>query len=54
MIALKYDDAIKRSRDVGYDFGIFWKILCSKCFFIRNWVAQGLSWDLGQNLSNCC
>ena len=29
MIASKYDDVIKTSRDPDYYFGMFWKILCS-------------------------
>ena len=30
MNVLKYDDVIKKSRDLDYDFGISWKTLCSK------------------------
>ena len=29
MIVLKYDDVIKKSRNLDYYFDIFWKILCS-------------------------
>ena len=29
MTVLKYDNVIKKSRDLNYYFGIFWKILFS-------------------------
>ena len=28
MTVSKYDDVIKKSRDLGYYFNIFWNILC--------------------------
>ena len=29
MAVLNYDDVIKKSSDLTYYFGVFWKILCS-------------------------
>ena len=43
MTVLKYDDVIKKSRDLDYYFGIFWKISCSmRCFIARAYLVQDL------------
>ena len=39
MTVSKYDDVIKKSHDLDYYFGIFWKILCN-ITLIQSFIAR--------------
>ena len=43
MTMLKYDDIIKKSRDLDYYFGILWKILCSTTL-MQSFIAIEFNW----------